>query len=107
VISCNCIKQTARWPLGAFLFVSLAMCSSATTLDDLKKLEIICFVPSYLPQGFRLKTVEITYDKPDQKGDQMNRSFPLYSVDIEKRNIHRDGKPATIRVLRLSSFDQK
>ena len=27
--------------------------------------------------------------------------------DIEKRDIHRDGKPVTIRVLRVSSYNQK
>ena len=80
-MSYNHIKRVVRCPLGAFLFVSLGICSSAATLDDLKKLEIICFVPSYLPQGFRLKTVEITYDEPDQEGDQMNRPLPLYSVE--------------------------
>ena len=66
-MSSNRVKRTTRWPLAAFLFGSLAVCSSAATLDDLKKLEIICFVPSYLPQGFRLKTIEITYDEPDQE----------------------------------------
>ena len=77
----NRIKQTTSWfVLGAFLFLSLALCSSAATLDDLKKLEIICFVPSYLPQGFRLKTVEITYDDvgPDENKEQR---FPLYSLE--------------------------
>jgi hypothetical protein len=47
----------------------------------LKKLENICFVPLYLPHGFRLKTVEITYDEPNQEGEQMNRPLPLYSVE--------------------------
>src|SRR5947208_11788948 len=49
-------------------------------LDDLKKLEIICFVPSYLPQGFRLKTVEITYDEVGPNENKENR-FPLYSLE--------------------------
>jgi hypothetical protein len=76
-MSRNRIKQTASWLiLGGFLFASL--CCSAATLDDLKKLEIICFVPSYLPQGFRLKTVEITYDEPGP--DEPKRPFPLYSI---------------------------
>jgi hypothetical protein len=48
-------------------------------LDDLKKLEIICFVPSYLPEGFRLKSVDITYDELQEYEDQ-NRPLPLYSV---------------------------
>jgi hypothetical protein len=55
--------------------------SSAATLDDLKKLEIICFVPSHLPEGFTLKAVEITYDEPGP--DEPKRSFPLYSVEYE------------------------
>jgi hypothetical protein len=50
-------------------------------LDDLKKLEIICFVPSYLPQGFRLNAVEITYDEPGP--DEPKRPFPLSSVEYE------------------------
>jgi hypothetical protein len=76
----NRLKRTTSWlAVGAFLFPSLR--SSAATLDDLKKLEIICFVPSYLPHGFRLKTVEITYDEPGP--DESKRPFPLYSVEYE------------------------
>ncbi len=48
------------------------------TLDDLRKLEIICFVPSYLPKGFRLQRVDITYDEPGP--DEPKRPFPLYSI---------------------------
>jgi hypothetical protein len=59
----------------------LALCSSAAMLDDLKELEITCFVPSYLPDGFRVKTVEITYDEPGP--DEPKHSFPLYSVEYE------------------------
>ena len=75
----NRVDRTRSWfVLGAFLFSSV--CSSAATLDDLKKLEIICFVPSYLPEGFRLKSVEITSDEvgPDENKEQ---HFPLYSVE--------------------------
>jgi hypothetical protein len=53
--------------------------SSAATLDDLKQLEITCYVPSYLPQGLRLKNVEITYDAIQENEDQ-NHVLPLYSV---------------------------
>jgi hypothetical protein len=75
-----CVRRTASWfVLGAFLFPFL--CSRAATLDDLKELEIICFVPSYLPQGFRLKAVEITYDEPGP--DESKRPFPLYSIEYE------------------------
>jgi hypothetical protein len=48
------------------------------TLDDLRKLEIICFVPSYLPKGFRLQRVDITYDESGP--DEPKRLFPLYSI---------------------------
>ena len=48
------------------------------TLDDLRKLEIICFVPSYLPKDFRLQRVDITYDEPGP--DEPKRLFPLYSI---------------------------
>jgi len=47
-------------------------------LDDLRKLEIICFVPSYLPKGFRLQRIDLTYD--DVGPDEPKRQFPLYSV---------------------------
>src|SRR5205807_3619495 len=50
------------------------------TLDDLKKLEIICFVPSYLPKGFRLKSVTITYDEPGRDEGSVGR-FPLYYLE--------------------------
>src|SRR6059058_3957638 len=76
----NPVKQTTRWFFCAFLFGFPAFVSSAATLDDLKKLEIICFVPSHLPQGFRLKAVEITYDEvgPDENKEPR---FPLYSLE--------------------------
>ena len=78
----NRIKRTASWfVLGAFLFPFLAPRSSAATLDDLKNLEIICFVPSHLPQGFKLKKVEITYDELHEGSDDMNHPLPLYSVE--------------------------
>ena len=65
--------------VGAFLFPFLDLSSFATTLGDLKGLEITCYVPSYLPQGLRLKTVEITYDEIQSDEDQ-NHPLPLYSI---------------------------
>ncbi len=50
------------------------------TLDDLKRLEIICYVPSWLPKGFRLRSVTITYDEPGPDEDK-NHRFPLYSIE--------------------------
>ena len=76
------VKQTTSWfVLGAFVFPLSAVHSTPeVTLDDLRKLEIICFVPSYLPKGFRLQRIDITYDEvgPDENKEQ---HFPLYSVE--------------------------
>ena len=74
------MRRTFGFALGAFLFASLAPWSSAATLDDLKQLEITCYVPSYLPQGLRLKNVEITYDDIQDYEDK-NHPLPLYSVE--------------------------
>jgi hypothetical protein len=61
--------------------VRTAPCGEPTaTLDDLKKLEIICYVPSWLPKGFRLRSVTITYDKPGPDEDK-NHRLPLYSIE--------------------------
>jgi hypothetical protein len=53
--------------------------SSAATLDDLKQLEITCYVPSYLTKGLRLHNVEVTYDEIQQNENQ-NHPLPLYSI---------------------------
>jgi hypothetical protein len=49
------------------------------TIDDLKKIEIICFVPIWLPKGFKVESVTITYDEPGP--DEDSGRFPLYSVE--------------------------
>jgi len=65
--------------LCAFVFSLPALHSTPElTLDDLKKLEITCFVPSYLPKDFRLQRVDITYDEPGT--DEPKHPFPLYSI---------------------------
>ena len=64
---------------AALLFLSSMVLSSAATLDDLKQLEITCYVPSYLTQGLRLQNVEITYDEIQENEDQ-NHPLPLYSI---------------------------
>jgi hypothetical protein len=78
----NRFKRMTSWfVLCAFAFsLSLSAVHSTPelTLEDLRKLEIICFVPSYLPKGFRLQRVDITYDEPGP--DEPKRSFPLYSI---------------------------
>jgi len=76
---------------SALLFLSPMVSSSATTLDDLKQLEITCYVPSYLPQGLRLQNVEVTYDEIQENEDQ-NHPLPLYSVQ------YRNGWNATFTI---------
>src|SRR6516162_11165943 len=45
------IKRTRRWlVLSVFVVAAVVVCSSAATLDDLKQLEITCYVPSHLTQ---------------------------------------------------------
>ncbi len=48
------------------------------TIEDLKKIEIICFVPTWLPKGFKVKSVAITFDEPGP--DEGGGRFPLYSI---------------------------
>ena len=55
--------------------------SQATTLDDLKKLEITCFVPSYLPKGFKLKKVEITQEDVGPLEDGKTYKAPEYAIE--------------------------
>jgi hypothetical protein len=72
----------------AFSILCLALTASPAksargpgTLDDLKRIEIICFVPSWLPRGFRVKRVAIYYDEPGP--DEGGGRFPLYSILYE------------------------
>ena len=66
--------------VGGFIFTFVDVRCFPATLDDLKELEITCYVPTYLPQGLRLKTAEITYDEIQGDEDQ-NHPLPLYSVE--------------------------
>ena len=50
------------------------------TLDDLKKLEILCYIPAWLPKGFKLRSVTVTYDEPGPDEGTVGR-FPLYSIE--------------------------
>jgi hypothetical protein len=50
------------------------------TLDQLKALEILCYVPGGLPKGFKLKSVALTYDEPGPDEGSVGR-FPLYYLD--------------------------
>jgi hypothetical protein len=68
----------------ATLFVAAQTAPSAGpkyTLDDLKKLEITCFVPAYLPKGFHLTKVDVTQEE-DPSGETQ-RKFPLYNIEYK------------------------
>ena len=72
-------RMLSYFPLSALLFLWPTALSSAATLDDLKQLEITCYVPSYLTQGLRLQNVEVTYDEIQQNEDP-NHPLPLYAI---------------------------
>ena len=80
-----------RFVVVVFLFAFHEVCSFGASLDDLKQLEISCYVPSYLPQGLRLKKVEVTYDEISGNEDQ-NHPMPLYSIE------YRNGSSATFSI---------
>jgi hypothetical protein len=76
-----------RFPSFILVFSILALTPPAArctnphaTLDDLKKLEILCYVPTWLPKGFKLRNVTITYDEPGPDEGSVGR-FPLYSIE--------------------------
>jgi hypothetical protein len=85
------LRVTAAFLLTTLLFAFADTCSFAATLDDLTQLEITCYVPKYLPQGLRLKKVEVTYDEISADEDQ-NHRLPLYSIE------YRNGWNATFSI---------
>jgi hypothetical protein len=50
------------------------------TLGQLKTLEILCFVSSWLPKGFKVKSIAISYDEPGPDEGSVGR-FPLYFIE--------------------------
>jgi hypothetical protein len=77
----NGIKRTSLFVLCAFVFsLSAVRSTPELTLDDLRKLEIICFIPSHLPEDFRLQRVDITFDELHEEFDDMKHQLPLYSI---------------------------
>jgi len=76
---CGIHRMLSWFVPGALLFLSPIPLSSSATLDDLKQLDITCYVPSYLPQGLRLKNIDIAYDEI-QESEDPNHPLPLYSI---------------------------
>lgn len=54
--------------------------SKPASLDDLKKLEIICFVPSYLPKDFKFKSAQIITEENTVEG-QAPEKVATYAVE--------------------------
>lgn len=55
------------------------------TLDDLKKLDIICFVPSYLPKDFKLKGAQIITEENSVEG-QAAEKVATYAIEWSAPN---------------------
>jgi hypothetical protein len=51
------------------------------TLADLKKLQITCLVPSWLPEGYHLKSVTIDYSDTEGLDDPKAKGYPAYSIE--------------------------
>jgi hypothetical protein len=70
------------WTAGLSLVLGAPSAESARgpgTLDDLKNLEIICFVPTWLPKGIKVTRVSISYDEPGP--DEGGGRYPLYNIE--------------------------
>lgn len=68
--------------LGAPPLLTLSSSQAApkgNTLDDLKKLEITCLVPAWLPDGYRVRSVGIDYSDRDEHNKA--RSYPAYDIE--------------------------
>src|SRR5437899_2683717 len=96
-------RTTPCFVVCAFVFsLSAVRSTPELTLNDLRKLEIICFVPSYLPKGFRLQRIDITYDEAGP--DESKRQFPLYSIIYS--NEPRNGATFSIESAREGIGDR-
>src|SRR6476660_6223162 len=54
--------------------------SKPATLDDLKKLDITCFVPSYLPKDFKVKSAQIITEENSVEG-QAPEKVATYAIE--------------------------
>src|SRR5262245_20259744 len=54
--------------------------SKPASLDDLKKLDLICFVPSYLPKDFKLKSAQIITEENAIEG-QAPEKVATYAIE--------------------------
>jgi len=59
--------------------------SKPASLDDLRKLDIICFVPSYLPKDFKFKDAHITTEENTIEG-QPPEKVATYDIEWSRPN---------------------
>jgi hypothetical protein len=76
----RCLFSILLFSILALFPLTAPGMNAHATLDQLKKLEILCYVPSWLPKGFKLKSVAITYDEPGPDEGSVGR-FPLYYLE--------------------------
>jgi len=78
------MKQIPFFLLTALTLLTgtLAQCAEkGKTLGDLKKLQITCLVPGWLPKGYHLKSVSIDYSDTDGLDDPKARGYPAYGIE--------------------------
>ena len=75
--------------------------SSGYSLKDLKKLDIICFVPGWLPKGYHLSRVYLDYTDTDGLDNSNAKGYVAYQVEYsdgrkERSPSNRRGKESAI-----------
>ena len=89
------VTRSSRFLVPILISSILALCAFAmnprATLDQLKRLEIICYVPGWLPKGFKVTSIRLTYDEPGPDEGSVGR-FPLYGLE------YADGHGGTFSV---------
>ena len=77
------MKRIGLAAISLLVFSELAARGDETkpaSLDDLKKLDIICFVPSYLPKDFKLKSAHIINEENTVEG-QAPEKVATYEIE--------------------------
>jgi len=77
------MKRIAPLAISLSIFCAQLARSDETkpaSLDDLKKLDIICFVPAYLAKDFKFKEAKIIYEDDPTEGHEGQR-VPTYAIE--------------------------